>query len=169
MLEVNQLEWEKWIDKLPKVISSSREHANEVCGRSHIKGARLDRVNHFVTTLRRELNVICNPYYRAILTSKALWYDAGVLESYLPTYPYIRYRGRSCDVLPIEKLKEAVMESYAFDSEPEEAVMIKKDLVTLKGSLCLQTNQIDQMDNLLTRSESVSTRIVDLLTKIGEL
>lgn len=64
-------------------------HAWRVARREHIKANRIERVNQFIVSVRRELSLV-NPAFTkdaardisCALTTKELWHDIGVLSPY---------------------------------------------------------------------------------------
>jgi len=79
-------------DKQDEVIAGAlgkaMRHAQRVCVREHIKADRVERVNHFITSLRRELSYLESHHHtipvdlrqwlQNILCEKAYWHDIGV-------------------------------------------------------------------------------------------
>lgn len=69
-----------------KAIVDAMMHAREVSEREHIKADRIERVNQFIVSLRRQLSYMDDKYrterehVSANLTTKELWYDIGVLN-----------------------------------------------------------------------------------------
>lgn len=66
-------------------------HAQRVCAREHIKADRVERINHFITSMRRELGSIecmngmrasIRSYVTCVLCDKASWHDIGVPTTY---------------------------------------------------------------------------------------
>jgi hypothetical protein len=69
-----------------KAITDAMMHAREVSEREHIKADRIERVNQFIVSLRRQLGYMDDKYrtereyLSAKLTNKEVWYDIGVLN-----------------------------------------------------------------------------------------
>lgn len=63
-------------------------HAQRVCAREHIKAHRVERVNHFITSLRRELSYLESmnkkitkdmcAWLQNVMCEKAHWYEIGI-------------------------------------------------------------------------------------------
>jgi hypothetical protein len=74
---------------IAEAINKAMRHAERVCRRDHIKADRIERVNQFVVSLRRELRELREIRHQPSaviltaaaddLTNKELWYDIGVL------------------------------------------------------------------------------------------
>ncbi len=79
------------IDRLPttmivKAISDAMAHSREVSSREHIKADRIERVNQFIVSLRRQFGYLDDTYRHereflsAQLARKEVWQDVGVLN-----------------------------------------------------------------------------------------
>lgn len=166
----NEIVYHDWRYKasLTDILSMAKAHAIEVCGRSHIKGARLDRVNHFITTLHRELPRICDAYNTALLTNKRLWYDACTLEV-LNEYPYISHQKKTTPYVSLEELRTAVKEAGMMTYIVPEDEKIRQEMVDLKDSLAIQRGLIQELDLIDSRSEVVINRIADLYQELSSI
>jgi hypothetical protein len=70
--------------KIADAIGKAMRHAERVSKRDHIKADRVERVNQFVVSLRRELcgmdkSVISAAQISSALIDKAMWYDIGIV------------------------------------------------------------------------------------------
>ena len=71
-------------DKLGDAVGKAIRHAKRVVVREHIKSDRVDRVNHFITSLRREIGYVLSSdpsaASRAVgyICDKFLWHDIGI-------------------------------------------------------------------------------------------
>ncbi len=61
-----------------KAIFTATQHVRRIAGRSHLKANRIERVDLFMSSLRRELR---SATFESTLCRKELWHDAGVLDS----------------------------------------------------------------------------------------
>jgi hypothetical protein len=76
---------------IAKALGTAIRHAERVSKREHIMADRVERVNQFITSLRRELSYIDKISADAALTAsdltrKDIWYDIGVLNITFPMY-----------------------------------------------------------------------------------
>lgn len=84
-------EQSKTLDKtMSQLIAKSIRHAESVSRREHIKADRIERVNHFITDLRRELSYLgatngVDEIQKTNLINgmcrKGIWYDVGHLTN----------------------------------------------------------------------------------------
>jgi hypothetical protein len=70
---------------IPKAIAKAMIHTKQVARRQHQKSDRIERVQHFITDLHREicglrLNTSLTSTLESDLCQRSLWYDAGELE-----------------------------------------------------------------------------------------
>lgn len=71
-----------------RALNTAMHHAERVCKREHIKADRFERVNQFITSIRRELGgyvtikdaLVNIEELKAALSRKEIWYDIGVLN-----------------------------------------------------------------------------------------
>lgn len=124
-------------------------HSRSVAMREHIKADRLERVNQFLVSIRRELGYIrslCGTdafsHATSLLESKHNWHDIGVPVS---THPKID-----------EWLAIAKRKSYTADAQSE---IINADLEELERGLQAMRHQIDDMDRINREGEQVNDKL----------
>jgi len=77
-------------DLIAECIGRAIRHAQRVCVREHIKADRIERVNHLITSLRREVSYLegqklipaeLRQYVSNILLQRGHWHDIGITTS----------------------------------------------------------------------------------------
>lgn len=74
---------------IAEALGKAIRHAQRVCVREHIKADRIERVNHFITSLRREFSYLettakivptdIRLWLQNTMCEKIYWHDVGVL------------------------------------------------------------------------------------------
>lgn len=77
-------------DSASEGIFRATQHVRRIAGRSHLKANRAERVDLFITSLRREIR---NTAQQDALCRKDLWHDAGILEPNINNYSSGGYHG----------------------------------------------------------------------------
>ena len=85
---INRLTTDKQDELIAGALGKAIRHAQRVCVREHIKADRVERVNLFLTSLRREVSYLeshqhnisidLRQWLQAMLCEKAYWHDIGI-------------------------------------------------------------------------------------------
>lgn len=140
-------------------LSKAIRHVDRISRRDHIKADRVERVNLFLTSLRRELG-----YFASVtsghdmvgsLCNKALWYEPGVLNLNLTGVYGLRY---SKDT--IQKWLDAAKRQR--DSTESARDLIEGDLEDLERSLNGVVAACDDAQRINQEGESVASELCHL-------
>lgn len=142
-------------------ISKAIRHSERVAKREHIKADRVERVNQFLVSLRRELGYIssAHPYGANLANSllrKEIWYDLGQIHPSFPTYGV----SFSKDTL-VKWMTIAQRLRKTDDAQTDE---IKGDLEELERSLAGMTNLVDESGRIADESEVVANQLCHVLS-----
>jgi hypothetical protein len=118
--------------------------------REHIKATRLEAVNQFIVSIRREL-----AYVRSRVQSDVMTFASGVLESKY-TWHDIGVPCAGVNTTVELWLSIAKRKSYTADAQAE---IIQADLEELERGLTGIRHQIDEMDRINREGEQVSDKL----------
>lgn len=131
------------IDRLPtnlivKAMSDAIAHVRQVAVREHIKADRIERVNQFVVSLRRQFGYMGEQFrterefLSAQLARKEVWYDVGVLNP--PSISGIN--GMTSTSLKPRDVENWLAQAEAMTpSHGDLKAQIERDLEVIKGSI----------------------------------
>jgi hypothetical protein len=148
-------------EKIADAIGKASRHAKRVIRREHVKGDRLDTINQFVVSLRRELMMCFSGTLGASLVerlcNKEIWFDAGEIS---PSYNG-HHQGPS--VLQLEKWTRAAKRIAASNSSAQ-AELIQADLEELERSLHGFQIQIEDAERINTEGDSILVGLEELFS-----
>ena len=139
-------------EKIANAIGKASRHAKRVILREHVKGSRLDAVNQFIVSLRREILICFSGTLAASLVerlcNREIWFDAGEIS---PSYNG-HHQGPS--MLQLEKWTRAAKRIAASNSDAQ-SELIQADLEELERSLHGFQIQIEEAERINTEGDSV--------------
>lgn len=155
----------KVVDALTKAIV----HANEVCVRDHIKANRIERVNVFITDLRRELSSqwcysedsVAKKLVMAVVCRKEAWYDLGVIQNNpLGRWGIYKHDNGACIIMTETVIRTLLAEADCRTPVPNNlAEDIKNDLRHLNA-------MVSGFDNHITVCQHINSEADKLIDKL---
>jgi len=157
------------LSNLPGVLARAIKHSREVSEKEHIKGNRFERVNIFLTDLRREIGPVFEGETKrlllGVLCRKAGWYDIGIINTG-PIGMWGWYRSDSGGYI---NMRESYMKSWLASAEAQLPVgtdlaeEIKKDLRSLDAMIFGVDTQIQACQQINTEADKLMGRFETLV------
>jgi hypothetical protein len=157
------------LSKLPGVLARAIKHSREVSEKEHIKGDRFERVNIFLTDLRREIGPVFEGELKrlllGVLCRKAGWYDIGIIN----TGPVGMWGWYKSDSGGYINMRESYMKQWIASAEAQLPVggdlaeEIKKDLRSLDAMIFGVDTQIQACQQINTEADKLMGRFETLV------
>jgi hypothetical protein len=156
------------LSKLPGVLAKAIKHSREVSEKEHIKGNRFERVNIFLTDLRREIGPVFEGELKrlllGVLCRKAGWYDIGIIN----TGPVGMWGWYKSDSGGYINMRESYMKQWIASAEAQLPVNdlaseIKKDLFALDAMITGVDTQIQACQQINREADTLMARFENLV------
>ena len=148
-------------DVVGSAIAKAIRHSERVAKREHIKADRVERVNQYLVSLRRELSYISSahpfgPQLANSLLRKEIWYDLGQIHPSFPTYGVSFSKETLVKWMTIaQRLRKAE------DAQTDE---IMGDLEELERSLAGMTSLVEESGRIADEGEVVASQLCQVLS-----
>ena len=145
-------------DVMPRAIAKAIIHTKQVACRPHQKSTRIERVQHFITDLHREIHLLdlptsINASIQNDLCSKAVWFDVGELESKY-TLPNISWKQL---VVWVDAARTMTL------GLEEQCSVMEGDIELLKADLGSMRGVTSRMERINEKAEEVLEQVVSLM------
>lgn len=145
-------------NQIAEAIAKAIRHAERVSKRDHIKADRVERVNQFLVSLRRELSYLERSssvmLYAGDLLKKEVWHDIGVLNITWPSYGMKFSRNQAQLWLEQSKKQRASVEAARYE--------IEGDLEELERLTTGAFAAIEDAKRVNQESELIASQLVSL-------
>lgn len=144
---------------IANALGKAMRHAERVSKREHIMADRVERVNQFITSLRRELSSIDRHSTDAALTAsdltrKDIWYDIGMLNISFPMYGVKFSKDTAQRWLDLAKKTNNTTDAARYE--------IESDLEELERGLTGALSAIEDAKRVNQESEAVASGLCKL-------
>jgi len=144
-------------DKIAEAIGVATRHVKRIARREHLKADRVESVNLFIVSLRRELIVRFGSQSGGMVDAmcrKELWYDAGD--------PSPAYSGTCPSHYQLENW--ARIAKRMSDSSSAQVELIQADLEELERSLHGFKIQVDEAERINTEGDDILVGLEELFS-----
>lgn len=151
--------------KLVKSIADAIVSCREIVRREHIKADRIERVQYFVTCLRRHLGYNLENQrasYAAALCEKALWYDIGYPNGTASTKPMGWYSNQ----VSIRDVHEWSLEAQMMAATKTPSITLAQDI---EQDIKVMDASLSIADSLIAEAKAVNTEGDKIIAKMAEV